>query len=144
MVQSLTLAPRYRLDDESIWLVGIDPSRHYWLNINGDPQTQSVLPGFIASSGMLWKQVFKQFRSLQSGEKMTIARTAGVLTIHCVSANCYAIASEINNAPVWHLFDRESLESLLMSAHPDWICASTDVDLGRRAIERAFAQPAIA
>jgi hypothetical protein len=144
MAQSFTLAPRYRLDDESIWLVGIAPSRHYWLNLNGDPQTQVVLPGFIATSAMLWKQVFKQFRSLQPGEKMTIARTAGVLMIHCVSSNCYAIASEINNAPVWHLFDRETLESLLMSAHPDWICAPTDVDLGRQMIERAFAQPAIA
>lgn len=144
MAQSFTLAPRYRLDDESIWLVGIDPSRHYWLNLNGDPQTQVVLPGFIATSAMLWKQVFKQFRSLQPGEKMTIARTAGVLMIHCVSSNCYAIASEINNAPVWHLFDCESLESLFMSAHPDWICAPTDVDLGRQMIERAFAQPAIA
>jgi hypothetical protein len=144
MTQSFTLAPRYRLDDESTWLVGIDPSRHYWIDINGVPELQTIVPGFVASSAMLWKQVFKQFRSLRSHEKMVIARPVEALTIHCISDNCYAIASEVFGAPVWHLFDRESIESLLMSAHPDWICAPKDIDLGRQMIERAFAQPAVA
>lgn len=144
MAQFSSLAPRYRFNDRSIWLVGIDPARNYWLNLNGDRHRPTLLPGFTTTSAIIWQQVFKQFRSLQPTEKMIIARTAGVFTIHCLSRDCYAIASEVNHAPVWHLFDRDSLESLLASAHPDWTCTPQDVDLGRQMIERAFTQDAIA
>jgi len=45
---------------------------------------------------------------------------------------------------VWHLFDYESLESLLMTAHPDWRCAPEHLALGRSLLSVAFEQPAAA
>jgi hypothetical protein len=36
MTELFTLSPRYRLDDELPWLEGIDPSRHYWIRVNGE------------------------------------------------------------------------------------------------------------
>ena len=45
--------------------------------------------------------------------------------IYCVSTNCYAVADEVAGAEVWPLFDRETLENLLMTmtAHEDWIAS---------------------
>jgi hypothetical protein len=60
--------------------------------------------------------------------------------IRCISPNCYALESRINDAPVWHLFDQETLDSLLMTAHPDWQCAPSDVELGRNLLLRSFSQ----
>ena len=45
MSDSFPLAPRYRLDDEDAWLVGIDPLRRYWFAANGDETIQVVVPG---------------------------------------------------------------------------------------------------
>lgn len=56
MNQLFPLAPRYRLDDESPWLKGIDPSRHYWININGEERLTVALPGLIVSSAQEFKQ----------------------------------------------------------------------------------------
>lgn len=134
------LAPRYRLDDQMPWLEGIDPSRHYWIRINGE--VAIAIPGLAVSSFGEFKTVMRRFRALQPGEQMTLTRAAGCCTIHCVSQNCYAIATEVNGAPVWHLFDQETLDSLLMTSHPDWQCAAKDVDLGRRLLMRAFEQSA--
>lgn len=132
------LSPRYRLDDESPWLEGIDPSRHYWIKVNGDKNLIVALPGLMVSSMSELKQAIRQFRFLQPGEKMTLDRIASGCTLHCVGTNCYAIESTINNAPVWHLFDQESLDSLLMTAHPDWQCAPSDIELGRKMLLRSL------
>jgi hypothetical protein len=69
---------------------------------------------------------------------MELSRVASTCTIHCISQNCYAIATEIAGAPIWHLFDQETLESLLMTGHPDWKCSPKDVDLGRRMLARSW------
>ncbi|MBD2773515.1 hypothetical protein [Iningainema tapete] len=137
------LSPRYRLDDELPWLVGIDPSRHYWIAVNGDKSLTVAIPGLTVTAVSEIRQVIHQWRSLQPGEQMTLARIAKNYTIHCISYDCYAIASHINGAPVWHLFDEETLYSLFMTAHPDWQCAPSDVDLGRKILMRSFAQAAV-
>lgn len=129
---SLTLAPRYRLDDELPWLEGIDPARHYWIAVNGDGAAVAPVPGLVVSSVEQLRVKILEFRNLQRGESMAVERIAGGITIHCITRNCYAIATTYQQAPVWHLFDRETLESLLMTAHPDWTCSEKDLELGRR------------
>ncbi|MCG6138159.1 MAG: hypothetical protein MET45_26610 [Nostoc sp. LLA-1] len=132
------LSPRYRLDDESPWLEGIDPSRHYWVAVNGDKNLTVAIPGLVVSSMSELKQNIRQFRALQPEEKMTVARIASACTIHCISSNCYAVEDQINDAQVWHLFDQETLDSLLMTAHPDWQCAPSDIELGRKLLLRSL------
>ncbi len=140
MKASFCLSPRYRLDDESPWLEGIDPSRHYWIKVNGESSLIVAIPGLLVSSMDEIKQAMKQFRSLQPGEQMTLERVASSCIIHCISSNCYAIEIEVDNAPVWHLFDQETLDSLLMTAHPDWQCAPSGIELGRRLLVRSLQQ----
>ena len=135
------LSPRYRLDDESRWLEGIDPSRHYWIAVNGEKKVTLALPGLIVSSIEEFKQVIRKFRSLQPGEIFNLARISSRCIIRCISNNCYTIEAEVNHAPVCHLFDQETLESLLMTAHPDWQCAPSDIELGRKLLLRSLAQP---
>lgn len=134
------LAPRYRLDDDSAWLRGIDPARRYWLWINGDREVCTTVPGFSASSFEAFKHTILQFRALQPGESLNIGRVVEGAIVRCISSNCYALATTHNDAPVWHLFDGEALESLLMTAHPDWQCAPSDLELGRDWVEQLFAQ----
>lgn len=138
MEVAFCLSPRYRLDDESPWLVGIDPSRHYQIAVNGDSNLTIALPGLTVSSLSELKQAMQQFRSLSPGKQMTLNRIASACTIYCVSLNCYAVEAQINEALVWHLFDEETLDSLLMTAHPDWLCAPSDIDLGRKILLRSF------
>lgn len=138
------LSPRYRLDDESPWLEGIDPSRHYWIAVNGDKKATVAIPGLLVSSITEFKQVIRQFRSLQPGEMMSLVRISSVSIIHCISPNCYGLESKINDAAVWHLFDQETLDSLLMTAHPDWQCSQSDIELGRKLLFRSLAQAAAA
>ncbi len=140
MTQPLSLSPRYRLDDQMTWLEGIDPSRRYWLAVNGNKQLQVVIPGLCVASTQELKDVILRFRSLQPQEKMVIKRTVGRLTIQCIGANCYAIQGRVKGALTWHLFDKESIESLLLTSHPDWIPSQRDVDLGRKLLEMAFQQ----
>lgn len=140
----LPLAPRYRLDDESVWLEGIDPTRHYWLWVNGDRCLAVALPGLCVTSLEAFVQALRCFRSLQSGGQIQLHSAMGSLSLHCISSNCYAIAAEVKGAAVWHLFDQETLESLLMTAHPDWQCSEADLALGRRLLARAWQQPAAA
>jgi hypothetical protein len=137
------LSPRYRLDDESPWLEGIDPSRHYWLAVNGDRNLTVAIPGLMVSSKNQLRQTIGKFRSLQPGEQMTLTRIASACTIHCVSPNCYAIEADINGATVWHLFDQETLDSLLMTAHPDWQCAPSDLELGRKLLLRSLQEASV-
>jgi len=143
MLPPFPLAPRYRLDDELPWLEGIDPSRHYWLKVNGDTSMTTAIPGLATSEFADFRAAILAFRALQPGQAMQIQRVASECTIHCISNNCYAIAATINAADVWHLFDKETLESLLMTSHPDWQCAPKDIELGRRLLvsnwERAIA-----
>nr|WP_155750210.1 hypothetical protein [Scytonema sp. UIC 10036] len=136
------LSPRYRLDDELPWLEGIDPSRHYWIAVNGDKSLTVAIPGLTVSSINELKQFLREFRALQPEERMVLTRLASACTIYCISSNCYAIEGEINGAVVWHLFDQETLESLLRTAHPDWQCASKDIELGRNLLMRSFQQTA--
>ena len=140
MKVSFCLSPRYRLDDELPWLEGIDPSRHYWIKINGSSKLTVAIPGLLVSSMDEMKQAMKRFRSLQPGEQMTLERVASNCTIHCIATNCYAIETEVLDAPVWHLFDQETLDGLLTSAHPDWQCAPSDIDLGRKLLLRSLQQ----
>ncbi len=142
MKASFCLSPRYRLDDESPWLEGIDPSRHYWIKVNGDSNLTIAIPGLLVASMDEMKQAMKEFRLLEPGEQMTLERVASSCKIHCISSNCYAIEVEMDNAPVWHLFDQETLDSLLMSAHPDWQCAPSGIELGRKLLLRSLEQAA--
>ncbi|AFY71257.1 hypothetical protein Pse7367_3007 [Thalassoporum mexicanum PCC 7367] len=144
MTNSCVLAPRYRLDDESLWLEGIDPSRNYWIAVNGDSSQVLPLPGFLAESIADLRNVVLEFRDLQVGQSMTYKRIASEYAIHCVGQNCYALAAEVNGTLVWHLFDQETLESLLMTAHPDWQCSPKDVDLGRRMLMMSWQKPVAA
>lgn len=132
------LSPRYLLDDRSSWLEGVDPSRRYWIAVNGDKNQTVAIPGPIVSSRSELKQIIFQFRSLQPTDKMTLTRVANTCTIHCISTDCYALEVEDHFAPAWHLFDKETLDALLMTAHPDWRCSPADIDLGRRLLMRSF------
>lgn len=138
MSQLFVLSPRYRLDDECLWLLGIDPARNYWISVNSETALPVAIPGLTVSCLSEWKQKIREFFSLTAGEKMDLVRAASSCQIHCISENCYAIASEIQNAPVWHLFDRETLQSLLRTSHPDWQCSPKDIDLGRQMLRRSF------
>ncbi|MDJ0727498.1 MAG: hypothetical protein QNJ38_20545 [Prochloraceae cyanobacterium] len=142
MTQTFIVAPRYILDDESVWLEGIDPSRHYWLFINGDRKLRVAIPGLYVSSFEELKENILGFRNLKPQEKMEIKRISGSFILHCVSSNCYAIEGKVAGAEVWHLFDRESIESLLMTGHPDWVSAPEHIELGRRHLANSFKQPA--
>ena len=140
MVRFLPLSPRYRLDDETHWLIGIDPSRHYWIAINGQDGFLDAIPGLLAFSIDELKRIFRQFITLQAGEQMTLVRAAESSTIHCISQNCYALETYFQGALVWHLFDQETMESLLRTAHPDWQCSPSDLELGRQLLVRSWQQ----
>lgn len=142
--QPLILSPRYRLDDDINWLEGIDPSRRYWLAVNGDHQSVVVIPGLCVSCSEELKSAILKFRALQTQDKMVIKRPFGQLIIHCVSVNCYAIEGRVEGALTWHLFDKETLESLLLTSHPDWVPSQRDIELGRKLLEMAFEHPAYA
>jgi hypothetical protein len=144
MTQRFILSPRYRLDDESPWLEGIDPARYYWIAVNGDVGVKVAIAGLTVSSVGEWKQNMRKLRSLQPGERMELIRVTSSCTIYCISSNCYAIEAQVAGALVWHLFDQETLDSLLMTSHPDWQCAPKDVDLGRQLLARSWEKVAVA
>jgi hypothetical protein len=137
------LSPRYRLDDESPWLVGIDPVRQYWIRVNGNESQIVAIPGLLAAVAEFKQTVFA-FRALMPGESLTLKTYAKPTQVYCVADNCYAIEAEMAGAPVWHLFDQETVESFLMTAHPDWQCNPKDVQLGRELLLRSFQQAAAA
>ncbi|MGK7939828.1 MAG: hypothetical protein AB4062_06700 [Crocosphaera sp.] len=144
MMKPLILSPRYRLDDDITWLEGVDPSRRYWLAVNGDKTLTVIIPGLCVPSIQELKETILKLRSLQPQEKMVIKRTVGRLVIQCISNNCYAIQGRVKGALTWHLFDKDSLESLLLTSHPDWFPSQKDVELGRKVLEMSFEQPAYA
>jgi hypothetical protein len=125
-------------------LKGIDPLRRYWVMVNGEENLVRRLPGLNTPDFERFKQAIRSFRALDVGQELTLPAEMGEdLTITCVAENTYAIADHFS-APVWHLFDRESLESLLMTAHPDWQCAPQHLRLGQSVLTAAWGQPAIA
>lgn len=140
MTPLFPLAPRYRLDDELPWLEGIDPSRHYWVRVNGDAAQLVAIPGLAPATFEEFKTMMLRFRALRAGEAIELKRASSACRILCVSQNCFAIEAEIEGAKVWHLFDQEALDSLLMTAHPDWRCSPKDEDLGRQLLMRSWKQ----
>ncbi|MEO0947155.1 MAG: hypothetical protein AAFY11_03245 [Cyanobacteria bacterium J06641_5] len=145
MKPQLSLAPRYILDDCSPWLRGIDPVRRYWLKVNGEDDLTIQIPGLTASSLDIVKESVQCFRASQPGTTLTLSTfTSERLTIHHLTDNLYAIPYSVKGAAAWHLFDRETIESFLLAAHPDWQCAPQDVALGRDLIYQAWEQPSAA
>ncbi len=140
MTTCTNLIPRYRLYDESHWLEGVDPCRNYWLAMNSDPAWIVSIPGLYVESFTGFRQFIVQFRELKVGETLVVERVAVGAKIHCVAANLYAIESLVEGAIAWHLFDFDTLEALLMTAHPDWQCSVHDVELGRQLLMAAWLQ----
>jgi hypothetical protein len=141
MAAHVNLSPRYRINDELPWLEGIDPSRHYWIAVNGDNRYIVKIPGLIIISSLdELRETMRQFRTLKPEEQMTLERAASITKIHCITPNCYAVEAYIANAAVLHLFDYEALDSLLMTAHPDWQSSAKDIELGRKVLCRSFQQ----
>lgn len=132
MTHPLVLSPRYRLDDDSPWLEGIDPIRHYWIALNGNDEMVVPIPGLLTTSISQLKEAIQKLRGLKQGEQMTLERSSNHHVIRCISDNCYAVEGKVEGAAIWHLFDHETLESLMMTAHPDWQCAPRDLELGRK------------
>lgn len=142
MSDFLPLSPRYRLDDEQPWLVGIDPIRRYWIQVNGEAERTVALPGLCPETLKAFREAVLSFRAMVPGMSLSLPTAmAEPFDICCVSENCFAVSSVIAGAEVSHLFDRETLESLLMTAHPDWRCSPEHVYLGRRIVSMAWQQP---
>ncbi|PSN17048.1 hypothetical protein C7271_19795 [filamentous cyanobacterium CCP5] len=144
MSDSFPLAPRYRLDDGDAWLVGIDPLRRYWVAANGDDASSLVIPGLSVADFELFRDLMLAFRNMRSGDSLPLPTAVGVpLLVTCVSKNCFLVESAVDGCPASHLFDQEALESLLMTAHPDWRCAPHHKDLGNRMLSLAWEKPAV-
>jgi hypothetical protein len=130
MVPALSLSPCYRLADQQNWLNWLDP-HHSWIKVNGCAELKVRLPGLAAASVEEFRSVLRQFRALQPGSELQLIRSASVTTIYCVSDSCYAVFGQVNAAPIGaidspigevpilHLFDPETLESLLHASCPD-------------------------
>ena len=141
MHSDLCLSPRYTLDDELPWLIGIDPVRRYWIKVNGDPSIPVTVPGFMIPSLTAFKEAILNFRSMEVGSTLTLPTfTSESLKIHHLATNLYAVPYRVKGAQAWHLFDRETVEALLLAAHPDWQCAPQDVALGRNLVWQSWQQ----
>ena len=140
----LSLVPRYRLDDDSSWLLAIDPVRRYWIAANGDERLSTEIAGLLTSDKQTFREVILQFRALTSGETLNLPTYREETQIYCVATNCYAVVGEVAGAEVWHIFDRESLESLLMTAHSDWIPNPQDLERSRQLLSKSWEQSLVA
>ena len=138
------LTPRYNLDDNSTWLLSIDPIRRYWVAINGDEKFSLGINGLFTSKKEVFRETVLEFRDLTPGQTMYLSTYNEPTQIHCVSSNCYAIADHVMGAEVWHLFDRESLESLLMTAHPNWIPSPEDIAKSRALLSKSWEKSLVA
>lgn len=138
------LSPRYRLDDEDTWLIGIDPIRRYWLAVNGDETLQTVIPGLDSEDLAAFRNAVLSFRDMGAGDSIQFPTKVGLpLTVNCVAKNCFLLEGDVNGHPACHLLDCESLESLLMTAHPDWVCAPQHKALGSKLLSLSWDQPAV-
>ena len=140
----LSLVPRYRLDDDSSWLLAIDPVRRYWIAANGDERLSTEIAGLLTSDKQTFREVILQFRALTSGETLNLPTYREETQIYCVATNCYAVVGEVAGAEVWHIFDRESLESLLMTAHSDWIPNPKDIERSRQLLSKSWKKSLVA
>ncbi|MFG6104796.1 hypothetical protein U2F10_21200 [Leptothoe sp. EHU-05/26/07-4] len=145
MQSKLSLAPRYTLDDESAWLIGIDPVRRYWIKVDGETTIKITIPGLLIPSLETLKEAIQSFRSLPVGATLTLPTfTRERLTIHHLTSNLYAIPHPVNGALAWHLFDHETVEAFLLTAHPDWRCAPQDIALGRDTLIQSWELSSVA
>ena len=140
----VSLVPRYRLDDDSSWLLAIDPVRCYWIATNGDERLSTEIAGLLTSDKQTFREVILQFRALTSGETLNLPTYREETQIYCVATNCYAVVGEVAGAEVWHIFDRESLESLLMTAHSDWIPNPKDIERSRQLLSKSWKKSLVA
>ena len=140
----LSLIPRYRLDDDYSWLLAVDPLRRYWVAVNGDHCLSTEIAGLLTSDLQEFREIILQFRALDPGETLKLPTYREETQIYCVAANCYAVASEVAQAEVWHIFDRETLESLLMTAHSDWIPNPKDVERSRQFLSQSWNKSLVA
>lgn len=140
----LSLAPRYRLDDNSSWLLAVDPVRRYWICINGDENLSTNIAGLLTSDKQEFRAAVLNFRALVPGESLSLPTYNQETQIHCVATNCYAIADEFLGAEVWHLCDRETLESLLMTAHADWVANPQDIERSRQLLSKSWEKSLVA
>lgn len=144
MQPALSLTPRYTLDDKASWLLGIDPVRRYWIYVNGQQSTPVTIAGLLIPSPETLQEAIQSFHSLAVGATLTLPTfTRERLAIHHPVENLYAIPGPVEGGNTWHIFDRETIEAFLLSAHPHWKCAPEDLALGRALIEQAWEQSGI-
>lgn len=142
MSLALSLAPRYRLDDSQPWLIGIDPIHRYWIQVNGVKDLQTVISGLSIDDKAAFTDTILRFRRMKDGEIIALpTATSEALVIRRIGPNLFAVGTAIEGAAVEHLFDREALESLLMTAHPDWRCAPEHVQLAKKLLTGSWRQP---
>ena len=139
MTFGFSLTPRYCLIDTDPWLVGIDPLRRYWLNVNGDANRVANIPGLTSGDFEALRTAIKNFRQLDPQQSMEVPTflEGQDMILHCVAPNLYAIEGCVDG-DVWHLFDAESIEAFLMTAHPDWQCAAKDKALGQSQLNASW------
>ena len=77
MFSEMSLAPRYRLDDQSPWLKGIDPMRRYWIYVNGEQGFARALPGLKTDDFEAFRQAIFGFRNLTIGAVLTLPTELG-------------------------------------------------------------------
>ena len=140
----LSLTPRYYLDDNSSWLLSIDPLRRYWIAVNGNKNLATSITGLLTSEMQVFRDTILKFRALTPGQTLSISTCNEPTQIYCVSSNCYAVAGQVKGAEVWHLFGREAMESLLMTAHPDWIPSPGDLEKSRYLLSKSWEQSLVA
>ena len=138
------LTPRYNLDDNSSWLLSIDPLRRYWIAVNGDENYSLRINGLLTSQTEIFRDTVLQFRALTPGETLKVPSFDEPTEIYCVSSNSYAIAGQFMGAEVWHLFDRETMESLLMTAQSDWIPSPKDIAKSRNLLSKSWEKSLLA
>ena len=141
---TLCLSPRYNLDDDSAWLLSIDPLRRYWIAVNGNENFAVGISGLFTAEMSVLRDTVLKFRDLNLGETLELATYSEPTRLHCVSANCYALVGQVNGAEVWHLLDRETLESLLMTAHPDWLPSPEDISRSQELLSRSWEKSLVA
>ena len=140
----LSIIPRYRLDDDCSWLMAVDPLRRYWIAVNGNEHLSTEIAGLLTSDPLQFREIILKFRALNPGEDLELPTYGEETQIYCVATNCYAIVGNVHQAEAWHLFDRETLESLLMSAHPDWMPSPKDVERSRQLLSQSWNKSLVA
>lgn len=104
-----------------------------------------AIPGLTVNSSRAFREAIISFRSLAPGESLLLSTYINSrLEIYCIAENLYAIPYAIGTAKAWHLFDYETIESLLLTSHPDWQCSPQDMALGRDLLHQSWHQPSAA